>query len=185
MKPAALADKTLSQFVVIDVQERLCATMNQEALRAVVKNCGILLQAVKLLGIPTLFTEQYPKGLGATLPELALWLPPEGRVEKINFSCCEESEFCALLDDTLPQVMLAGMEAHICILQTALQLQEMGRQPFVVEDAVISRNPENRRNALHRLRQAGIVVTNTESLLFEWLKVAEGEAFRQISKLIR
>ena len=77
------------------------------------------------------------------------------------------------------------MEAHICILQTALQLQESGRQVFVVEDAVLSRREANKQNALARLRQAGVIVTNTESVVFEWLKVAEGDAFKQISKLVR
>jgi nicotinamidase-related amidase len=81
--------------------------------------------------------------------------------------------------------MLAGMEAHICVLQTALQLQESGKQVFVVEDAVISRDPANKTNALLRLRQAGVIVSNTESVVFEWLKVAEGDAFKQISRLIR
>jgi nicotinamidase-related amidase len=154
-------------------------------LQAVLGNCGILLQAAKLLNVPSLYTEQYPKGLGATMPELAQWLLPSARVEKTCFSCCEESAFSDQLDDTRNQIVLAGMEAHICILQTALQLQEMGHQVFVVEDAVLSRNPLNHANAMSRLRHAGVVVSNTESVVFEWLKVAEGDVFRQIVKLIR
>jgi nicotinamidase-related amidase len=106
-------------------------------------------------------------------------------VEKTCFSCCEESDFGAKLDDTRPQVLLAGMESHICVLQTALQLHEMKRQVFVVEDAVLSRNPANKANALDRLRQAGVIVTNTESVVFEWLRVAEGGAFKQLSRLLR
>jgi nicotinamidase-related amidase len=77
------------------------------------------------------------------------------------------------------------MEAHICVLQTALQLQATGRQVFVVEDAVLSRKPDNKANALARLRQAGVIVTSTESVAFEWLRVAEGDAFKQISRLVR
>jgi nicotinamidase-related amidase len=171
--------------VIVDVQEKLCGAMEPAALQAMVKNCGILLQAARLLAIPTLYTEQAPAKLGKTLPELARYLMPVTQVEKICFSCCEESAFCALLDDTLPQVLLAGMEAHICILQTALQLQEMGRQVFVAEDAVISRSLANKANALQRLRQAGVIVSNTESIVFEWLRVAEGDAFKKISHLIR
>jgi nicotinamidase-related amidase len=84
-----------------------------------------------------------------------------------------------------PQIVLLGMETHICVLQTALDLLARGKQVFIVEDAVISRNPEHKQNALQRLRQAGCVVTNTESVIFEWLRVAEGDAFKTISKLIR
>lgn len=185
MKPALLCDKSLDQLVIVDMQERLCGAMDQAALRDIVRNCGILLQAAKLLEIPAIHTEQYPQGLGKTLPELSPWLPPEGRVEKTCFSCCEESDFGAKLDDTRSQVVLAGTEAHVCILQSALQLQEMGHGVFVVEDAVISRNPANKANALERLRQAGVVVTSTESVVFEWLKVAEGVAFKQIAQLIK
>lgn len=185
MKPAPLADRFDSQFVLIDVQEKLCAVMPEEALQAMLRHCSILLQAAQILEVPGIYTEQYPKGLGPTVPHLQTWLPSTARVEKTCFSCCEESAFSDQLDDTRSQIVLAGMEAHICVLQTALQLQEMGRQVFVVEDAVLSRSPANHANAMARLRQAGITVTNTESVLFEWLKVAEGDAFKQIARLIR
>jgi isochorismate hydrolase len=149
-----------------------------------VKNCGILLQAAKLLNIPMTYTEQYPQGLGVTLPDLKqhLLLPA---IEKTCFSCCDEPSFRSKLRGDRPQMVLAGMEAHICVLQTALQLQTSGKQVFVVEDAVISRNEDNCYNALQRLQHAGVIVTNTESVVFEWLKVAEGDAFKQISRLIR
>ena len=185
MNPAAICQRNESQLAIVDAQERLCAVMEPLALEAFLKNCAILLQAAKLLDIPTLYTEQYPKGLGATHPELAPWLQTAPRVEKTCFSCCEESEFCAQLDDTRPQVILAGMESHICILQTALQLQEMGHCVYVPEDAVLSRNPANKANALQRLRQAGVIITNTESVVFEWLRVGEGDAFKQIARLVR
>lgn len=145
----------------------------------------MLLQSAGLLSVPALFTEQYPKGLGPTLPELASWLAPESKIEKTCFSCCGSENFQTSLIDIRPQIILAGMEAHICILQTAMQLCDMGKTVFVVEDAVLSRNPSNKSNALQRLRQAGVIVTNTESVVFEWLEVAEGDAFKQISKLIR
>jgi nicotinamidase-related amidase len=185
MNRAVICNKDESQLVVIDMQERLCGVMVPDALQAVIKNCGILLQAAKILEIPALHTEQYPQGLGSTLSYLAQWLPPDNRVEKTSFSCCEESEFCARMDDTRPQIVLAGLEAHICILQTALQLQEMHHRVFVVEDAVISRSPANKANALDRLRQAGVIVTNTESVVFEWLKAAEGDHFKQVAALVK
>ena len=177
-----LAARHLSQLVVIDVQEKLAAAMPADALQALVKNCGILLQAASLLEIPVLHTEQYPRGLGHTLSALAV---PGTAIEKTTFSCCAEPKFCRQLTGDRPQVILAGMEAHICVLQTALALQADGRQVFVVEDAVLSRNAGNKANALSRLRHAGVVVTNTESVVFEWLGKAEGEAFKQISRLVR
>lgn len=185
MNRATIANSSESQLVVIDMQERLASVMAQEALGGIIKNCGILLQAAKLLTVPTIYTEQYPQGLGATLSYLTQWLAPDTRVEKTSFSCCEESAFCALMDDTRLQIVLAGMETHVCVLQTALQLQEMHHQVFVVEDAVISRTPANKANALDRLRQAGVIVTNTESVVFEWVKVAEGDTFKAISRLVR
>jgi hypothetical protein len=151
----------------------------------VVKNCTILLQSATLLEIPTIFTEQYPKGLGPTVPELALYMDGKKPVEKIAFSCCGEPAFNRQLLGDHQQVILAGMEAHICLLQTALDLLAQGKTVFVLEDAVISRNPENKRNALNRMRDAGVIISNTESLVFEWLGLAEGDAFKKISQLIR
>jgi nicotinamidase-related amidase len=185
MNTTSLCTRGLSQLAVVDVQEKLCGVMDPETLQSLVKNCGILLQAAQLLEIPVIHTEQYPTGLGPTLPALDTWLKPEAAVVKTCFSCCDASAFRAQLHRDRPQIILAGMEAHICILQTALQLQESGRQVFVVEDAVLSRRDANKQNALARLRQAGVIVTNTESVVFEWLRVAEDDAFKQISKLVR
>jgi len=185
MNPEAICQQDESLLVIVDVQEKLCSVMAPEALQTMVKNCRILLQAARLLDIPQLYTEQYPKGLGATVPELMALLPASGRVEKTVFSCSKAPAFCSKLTTDKPQFILAGMEAHICVLQSALGMQQMGRQVFVAEDAVLSRNPANKANALHRMRQAGVIISNTESIVFEWLKVAEGDAFKQISRLIR
>ena len=182
MPATDIAARHLSQLVVVDVQEKLAAAMPAGDLQLLVKHCGILLQATALLEIPVLHTEQYPKGLGPTLPELAI---TGAAIEKTAFSCCAEPRFCRQLTGDRPQVVLAGMEAHIYILQTALALQADGRQVFVVEDAVLSRNAVNKANAMSRLRHAGVVVTNTESVVFEWLGKAEGDAFKQISRLVR
>ncbi|MDR2220365.1 MAG: hydrolase [Methylobacillus sp.] len=183
--PPLVCRRESSQLVIIDVQEKLCGVMQPQALATVVKNCAILLQAAQLLEIPVLHTEQYPKGLGATVADLGDWLRPENAIEKTCFSCCDEPAFSARLHRDRPQIVLAGMETHICILQTALQLHASGKQVFVAEDAVLSRNETHKQNALARLRHAGIIVSNTESVIFEWLKAAEGDAFKQVSKLIR
>ena len=174
-KLARAGDSTL---VVIDIQERLAAVMPARA--SVVRATGILLEVAARLNIPVLVTEQYPKGLGSTVAEVAAKLP-EGsmRVEKTCFSAC------ATLPLTRPQVVLTGMEAHVCVLQTALELAAAGREVFVVGDAVSSRTEANYSNALARLQTAGIVVTNTESLVFEWLRDAAHEHFQAVLKLIR
>lgn len=185
MNRAHVCQHESSQLAIVDVQEKLCSVMEPSTLAQVVKNCGILLQAAQLLDIPVLHTEQYPKGLGPTIADLGAWLKPGNAIAKTCFSCCDDSAFVARMHRDRPQTILAGMEAHICILQTALHMQASGRQVFVVEDAVISRQEANKQNALSRLRQSGVIVANTESVVFEWLRVAEGDAFKQISKLIR
>jgi nicotinamidase-related amidase len=178
MSEPKLARAGASALVVIDLQERLAAAMPMR--EPVVRATGILLEAAARLDIPVLVSEQYPKGLGATVMELACKLP-EGtpRIEKTCFSAC------AALPLTRPQVVLTGMEAHVCVLQTALELLAAGREVFVVSDAVCSRTEANYSNALARMQAAGIIVTNTESVIFEWLRDAAHEHFRALSKLIR
>jgi nicotinamidase-related amidase len=167
-----------SSLVVIDIQERLVALM--AARESVVRGTGILLQAAGSLGIPVTVTEQYPRGLGKTVAELAAKLPENAvKVEKTCFSASP----VLVLDR--PQVVLAGMEAHVCVLQTALELAASGREVFVAVDAVCSRTEVNRANALERMRSAGVVLTNVESVLFEWLRDSTHEQFRALSKLIR
>ncbi len=174
----------LSQLVIIDMQTRLLSAMPQEAMTAVIKNCSILAQAATMLEVPILLTEQYPQGLGNTAPELLAFLPNIKPVEKLSFSCMSEPKFSRQLTRDHSQVIIAGMEAHICVLQTALDLQN-SKQVFVAEDAIISRNPANKANAIARMREAGCIISNTESIVFEWLGKADGDAFKAISKLIR
>ena len=185
MSTTFTAESRTSQLVIVDVQEKLCGAMQADALHGMLRNCAILLQAAHLLEVPVIHTEQYPKGLGTTHVDLGSWLDSGSRVEKTCFSCCDESAFRNKLHGDRSQLVLVGMETHICVLQSALGLQQMGHQVFVAEDAVLSRNPANNANALDRMRQAGIIISNTESIVFEWLKVAEGDAFKQISRLIR
>lgn len=187
MIKAMLARAGDSVLVVIDIQERLAAAMVPAARAGVIRNTQILLQAAACLGVPALVTEQYPKGLGPTVAELVDALPPgTPRLEKTCFSCAAAESFPAALEaGGRPQVILVGMEAHVCVLQSALELLAVRREVFVVEDACCSRNQANHANAMDRLRAAGVVVTNTESLLFEWLRDARNEHFKAISALLR
>ena len=185
MPATDLASRPLSQLLIIDVQEKLAAAMEPVSIAVLTRNCSTLLQAADLLDVPVIYTEQYPKGLGNTLPSLTANLGKAARVEKTAFSCYAVPAFREQLHTERPHIVLAGMEAHICVLQTALQLQQQDYQVIVAEDAVLSRNLANKENALHRLRQAGIIVSNTESIIFEWLEKAEGDAFKAISRLVR
>jgi nicotinamidase-related amidase len=179
------ANVGLSQLVLVDMQSRLAEVMQADAIQEVMKNCGILLQSAKLLNVPLVVTEQNPKGLGHTAPELLAIFAEIHPVEKITFSCLDEPKFRSKLTSDHSQIILAGLESHICILQTALDLIAAGKQVFVVEDAVISRKFANKANALARMQHAGCIITNTESLVFEWLGAAGGDTFKAISKLIR
>lgn len=173
-------------LVVVDMQTRLAQAMPSECFAAAVRNVGVLLQAADKLDVAVLATEQYPQGLGATLDEVAGALPGSAdSFEKTCFSACGHDAFAdTLARNGRRQVVIAGIEAHVCVLQTALQLQDRFAV-FVVEDAVCSRSAANRANALARLRQAGVVITNTESVLFEWLRDAKHKHFKALTALIK
>jgi isochorismate hydrolase len=154
-------------------------------MQLVIKNCSVLVQAANLLNINTIVTEQYPQGLGETLTEIKQHIGANKSIEKTAFSAASVPKFNQQLHRDQSQIILTGMEAHICVLQTALGLTQMDKQIFVVEDAIISRNVGNKTNAVARLRDAGCIITNTESVLFEWLSNANHSAFKAISQLIR
>jgi len=172
-------------LVLIDIQQRLMSAMPESVREPLIKQVSVLLQAAETLDIPVLITEQYPKGLGPTEADLLSLSPANNPIEKTCFSCADSDEFMMnLRTSQRRKVILTGMEAHICVLQTALALQGQGYQVFVVEDGISARTVQNQNNALERLRQAGVIITNTESVLFEWLKDAKHPAFRTLSKLI-
>lgn len=175
-----------SALLVVDVQERLFAAMDAEHREEVVRNLKVLAAAARRLGLPIVVTEQYPKGLGHTLPELREALGAVGPLEKVTFSCCEAEEFMARLKATrATQVILAGIEAHVCVLLTGLDLLGLGYAVHVVADAVTSRTQGNWRIGVEQLRQAGAVITATESVLFQLLGKADTDDFRALLKLIR
>lgn len=180
-----LAHVNSSQLILVDIQTKLTPAMHQASMQTTLTQCILLAKASALLSVPVVITEQYPKGLGSTEPALLQTAPAVQAIEKITFSCMATPTFSAQLYEHKPQIILAGLEAHICILQTALDLIHIGKTVFVVEDAIISRNPANKANAIARMREAGCVIANTESIVFEWLAVAKGDAFKEISQLIK
>lgn len=173
-----------SVLLVIDMQTRLAPAV--ASAREAIANTAILIRSAKRLDVPILVFEQYPKGLGGTVPELRALLPGEATLEKIHFSCVKESEWLERLGALdRPQVILAGMETHVCVLQAAIDFKERGYAPFVVADAASSRRPENHHAALDRMRVEGVTIVTTEMVLFEWLERADTARFRDLLELIK
>jgi isochorismate hydrolase len=171
-------------LLIVDIQDRLAVVMKEKD--RVVRNCQHLIELAKMIDIPVVVTEQYPKGLGRTVPELQSVLREYRPVEKTSFDCCgEQSFFQELHVHGRKTAVLTGMETHICVLQTCVGLLKSGMNVHVVEDAVCSRTAENWRTGIEFMRDAGAVVTCTETALFQLLKVAGTEEFKKISQRIK
>jgi len=173
--------------VVCDVQERLFPVMDVDHREEVMRNIKILAASARRLRVPMLVTEQYPKGLGHTLQELLDTLGPGLEpMAKVTFSCCAAGAFRSQLEATgARQVVLTGIEAHVSVLMSALDLIALGYTVQVAADAVTSRTQANWRLAMDQLRQAGAVVTATESVLFQLLRQGDTDEFRELARLIR
>ncbi len=174
-------------LLVVDIQERLCAAMDPQRLDGVRRNTVILLESAKVLGLPILVTEQYPKGIGPTLSDIAAAFP-EGQsvIEKVCFSCADSDAFMeSLRASGRDQLLLTGMETHVCVFQTARDLARGGFTPFVVEDAVISRTVRNESIGLGLMAQAGATRTSTEAAIFDLLGRAGTPEFKSIAPLIK
>lgn len=181
-----LLDPARAVLVVIDVQEKLCAAMDETVLRQLVRNAGILLQSAIELAIPVIFTEQYVKGLGPTLAELKSRAPAASCYEKLTFSCCGNEAFVnQLKQGGRTQIIVCGMETHVCVLQTVIDLLGEGLDVHVVKDAVMSRSSDNRQTAMEAIMLAGAVPTCTEAVVFQLLKIAGSESFKKLSKLVK
>jgi nicotinamidase-related amidase len=172
-----------SALLIIDVQERLVKAMNNRA--SVEAAISTLQQGMAILNVPTLITEQYPRGLGATIPGILEQNPEASVVEKTTFSCCgEESFWPELATIKRRQIIVTGIETHVCVLQTVLDLINAGYQVHLPVSATCSRADENRDNAIRRMEKAGAIITNVESVLFELLRAAGNAEFKAISKLV-
>ena len=176
-----------SCLLIVDIQPTLTAAMSENDAENMLSNTSILVQAASILDIPMLMTEQYPKGLGPATESIQKLLPASAQTfDKTGFSCCAATGFNSALENKRrTQIILVGQETHVCILQTAFELRNHGSQVFVVEDAVCSRKAEHKFYAMERMRQAGVIITNYESVLFEWLRDASHPHFKSISGLIR
>lgn len=179
------ADNSLVVF--LDIQERLIAAIEGKSATTIVNNASRLLQAAHMLSIPVLFTEQYSEKLGSTHRTLLDAKPPESRmIKKSSFSAYENEDFRKYLEMSgRREVILCGMEAHACVLQTAFALLADGYSVYVVEDATCSRIEQNKENGLKRIQIAGAQIINCESVLYEWVRDSSHPRFREIiQKLI-
>jgi len=174
--------RTDTALLVIDVQEKLAPHVRDSV--RMIWNIRRLIDAAELLGMPRLVTEQYPKGLGGTIPDLAAILPKPS--EKVTFSCGScGTDFSDLQEQGIHKVLVTGIEAHVCVQQTVFDLMAGGFQPYIAVDAVSSRFSRDEEVALRRMESGGATITTTESALFEWCETAAADEFKAISKLVR
>ncbi len=183
MENIGIPDRENAVFVMIDVQDKFVPVIND--MKTVIKNANIMTKAAEIMQIPFIFTEQYPEGLGRTVDKIEV--PPTAKpIEKIHFSCLDCKEFSDRLQSlNVEDVVIFGIESHICVLNTALDALKKGYRVHVVADAVSSRTKENKEIALERMRQSGIFIVSTEMILFHMLDHAKDDEFSQISELVK
>lgn len=176
--------KEESVLVAIDFQEKLMPAMKmKEELEATV---GKLIKGCKILNLPIIVSQQYTKGLGETIPTIKEAIGDFEPIEKTSFSCCGETTFMEALKQTGKKtVIITGIEAHICVQQTVLELLEQGYNVFLVNDCIGSRNNNDKKYAVRRMTESGAIGTTYESVLFELCKNAKADGFKEISKLVK
>lgn len=170
--------------LIIDMQEKIYPAMNDK--KELLANTSRLILGLQEFGLPLIFTQQYTKGLGDTLTEISKLVGGFSYIEKTAFSCYDEPNFVMALEEKgAKNILIAGIESHVCVLQTAIDLKAAGYNPIIVFDCVSSRTKESKKLALERFRYEGIMVTSYESALFELLRGAKAPEFKTISKLVK
>ncbi len=170
-------------LLIVDVQEKLLPAIHDNA--SILESTRRLAVAAGVLGISTLVTEQYPAGLGQSCSLLRDCLPTVSPIEKTRFSACVPATAQRLAEIGRPHILIAGIETHVCVQQTILDLLRMGYMPYLCADATGSRRPLDRDVAIERMRQAGAVITTTESLIFDLTGEAGTELFKRILKIVK
>ena len=171
-------------LILVDVQAKLAPAMHGKEI--LLDNLKRLIRGIRILGVPILWTEQNPAGLGSTLPEIVDLLPDQKPVSKFSFSCCGSEQFRNELNAlNRKNMLIAGIEAHVCVYQTAADLIDLQYEVQVIADAVASRTFENKMIGLEKSKSVGAFLTSTETVLFELLKDAKSEKFKEISKIVK
>lgn len=185
LRSPELLHRASSRLLVVDVQEKLVVALNDASRERLIANCRFLVEGATLFGVPVVATEQYPKGLGSTVASLAELIAE--RPAKTQFSALECTGWgtAAASSDDRFQVVVAGMESHVCVLQTVLDLLAAGYQTFVVVDAIAGRRDLDHQVALERMANSGATLTTAEAVLFEWCESASAPEFKQLSALVK
>ncbi|WP_321418563.1 hydrolase [uncultured Desulfobacter sp.] len=171
-------------LLIVDIQGKLAHLVDRKAL--LFKNVQMLIKGIQILDIPILWVEQNPKGIGPTIPEIAALLSDIQPISKMSFSSCRNDRFMQALSAlNRKQILISGIEAHICVYQTAAELVDMGYEVQAVADAVSSRCLENKEIGLQRMKDSGVSLTSVETALFELLKEAQGDQFKKIISIIK
>jgi isochorismate hydrolase len=183
-----LLSRDKSQLLIVDVQDKLLSVISGKD--RVVDRCVRLVRAARMLGVPITLSEQYPQGLGPTVDSIREAFANDGSVvDKVEFSCLKSKPLCERLHELRregrPQVVIGGIEAHVCVTQTAIDLEGQGFEAFAVADAVGSRAKASRKLALMRLLKSGVDVVDTEMVLFEWAERAGTPEFKELQALIK
>ena len=185
MRSHELLSRRSSRLLIVDVQEKLVAALPQKIHEPLIEACTLLCEGAKLLEVPITATEQYPQGLGPTVASLANFTSDRPSKKKFSAVECTGWPTAGEAIDDRYQIIVAGMETHVCVLQTVLDLLASGYQTYVVIDAVAARRGIDHGVALERIANSGAVITTAESILFEWCETAEAKEFKQISTLIK
>ncbi len=180
-----ILERDQAVLVVVDVQERLVPVMDQDRYAEILRNISFVLKSARLLGIPVVATEQYPRGIGHMVPDLADACRDKV-IEKLSFGCCGEPSFIEHMNSLgRRQAIVVGMEAHVCVYQTVLGLLREGFDVHLVRDGIMSRGESDYLNALESARSAGAVVTTSETAVFQLVKVSSDPQFKEISALVK
>lgn len=180
MNHLGIINKENTAFVLIDLQEKFVPVIYD--IDYITKNIDVLVKASRILGLPLIATEQYPKGLGHTIDKIEI----DKIIEKISFSCFDNNEFKNKLRNLKVKILvLFGIEAHVCVLKTALDGIKNNFEVHVVSDAISSRTLENKKIAIERMKQSGVFIASTEMILFQLMKEAGSNEFKEISRLIK
>jgi nicotinamidase-related amidase len=171
-------------LLIVDVQSRLAHLMHDKEI--LFENISKAIKGAQVLDIPIMLTEQYPAGLGPTIPEVAELFTDPDPISKISFSCCGEKRFMQVLNALHPEnVLVAGIETHVCVYQTVRDLLKADFAVQIIADAVSSRTDKNKRIGLNKIKKAGAEITSVETFLFELLRVAGGEKFKEVLKIVK
>ena len=185
MRHPQLLSAENTALLVIDIQDAFVKHIHQ--MDSVIDRSRILIEAATLLELPIIVSQQYPKGLGQTVETLRQVLPDSAiTLDKVTFSCCQDQPLTQAIEKTArQQILICGIETHVCILQTAFDLLALDKQPYLATDAISSRNPTDREIALDRMSQTAIIPTTTETAIMEMTLTSKNKAFKDLSRLIR